>query len=73
MKRLVLLLTVPLLASAPTWEAGNAYALKYHVWATLRNIRVQSPGTVSAPEMVEWQKVKSAWRQLEKQVDAEYR
>jgi len=65
----LLLLSEPL----PTWETANAYAREYRKWAELRNVRVQSPGTISAPELLGWSKVKAAWRVLEKQVDAEYR
>ncbi len=64
------------LLSVPTWEAGNALSAQYSSWADLRNARVQSPAlanTISVPELVAWQKVKSAWRAFEKQQDAEYR
>ncbi len=68
----VALFLVCLPEDKPTWETGNAFAIEYKHWAELRNVRVQSPGTLSAPEMLAWQSVKSHWRQLEKQVDAEY-
>lgn len=62
-------------SGAPAWELGNALGAAYNHWAALRNARVNSPATVdtlSAAEMIAWQKVKSAWRQLQKSVDAEY-
>ena len=61
--------------AAPTWTLGNALGEAYNRWAALRNARVSSPATVdtlSAAEMIAWQKVKSAWRALQKSVDAEY-
>jgi hypothetical protein len=75
-KAVLFLLAVPLLATAPTWEVGNALAMEYDHWCAMRNVRVQDSaqvGTVSASEFLQWQKVKSAWRRLERQVDAEYR
>ncbi len=66
-------LCCPLRATAPTWTTANEFAVEYQRWAELRNVRVQSPGTISAPEMHQWLEVKAAWRRLEKQVEAEYR
>jgi hypothetical protein len=77
LRRAVLfLLAAPLFAVAPTWELGNSLADQYNRWTAMRNVRTADPakeGTVSAAEFLEWQKVKSAWRQFDKQVDAEYR
>lgn len=73
---MLFLMAIPLLAGAPTWEMGNALAVQYNRWTEMRNVRVADPakaGTVSMSEFMEWQKVKSAWRQMERQVDGEYR
>lgn len=80
MTRRTLVLAIPAAAlsaraAAPTWQVGNALGEAYNRWAALRNARVSNPATVdtlSAAEMIAWQKVKSAWRALQKSVDAEY-
>ncbi len=70
---LLALCCAPLGAGEPTWETGNEFAKAYGEWAALRNVRVQSPGTLSAPEMHQWQRAKGAWRRLEQAQEAEYR
>jgi hypothetical protein len=72
----VLLVILGATASQPTWTLNNALAVEQGKWAALRNARVNDPlgeYKVSYPEVMAWQRVKAAWRQLEKQVDAEYR
>lgn len=78
-RNLILSITAAIVSAvgraAPTWQAGNALGEAYNRWAALRNARVSNPATVdtlSAAEMIAWQKVKSAWRALQKSVDAEY-
>jgi hypothetical protein len=56
---------------APTWELANSMSVQYNLWAQERNRATE--GTVSATEFLQWQRVKAAWRQMEKRVDAEYR
>ena len=77
MRRLLpLFICLTLRAAAPTWEAGNAFAVTYRNWVVLRNARVNSTatgGTLSMPEMLAWRKVQGAWRQLEASVGTEYR
>lgn len=78
MKRRIFLVLLPLIARAsrPTWMIGNAFAKQYHDWGVLRNARVDDPlrvATISVPEIRQWQKTKAAWRELENQVEAEYR
>ena len=73
---LLLFVALTLCASAPVWETANRLAGAYRVWTDLRNARVGSQvtvDTVSVPEFMAWQKVKAAWRELEKEQDAEYR
>ncbi len=69
---LLSLLCCPVRAAEP-WETGNAFATCYRKWAELRNMRVQMPGTTSLPELLAWRETKSAWRQLERSQEAEYR
>lgn len=45
--------------------------MEYLKWANLRNVRGQ--GVLPAPEMLQWQRVKSAWHSFCKAQDAEYR
>lgn len=72
--RLAVLLMFAAAASGtevPTWDLANAMSVQYNLWAAERNRAMD--GTVSASEFMQWQKVKAAWRQVEKRVDAEYR
>jgi len=74
MHRLIFIFALPLLADAPTtWDLHNAFAADHRIWAQMRNARADNPDVLSAAEVIQWQKVKSEWRKLEKQVDAEYR
>lgn len=60
----------------PTWKLGNAFTQTYNEWANLRNARVNDPLTVnnvSVPEFLAWHRLKSAWRALDKSVEADYR
>jgi hypothetical protein len=70
---LLLFVCLALNAAAPAWEVGNRFAVAYGSWAKLRNERVNNPDTISVPEVAAWQTVKTAWRELEKAVDTEYR
>jgi hypothetical protein len=54
------------------WQMADLFAAAYKVWARLRNARHQA-GTVSYPEMLAWQRAKSAWRDTERGMDREYR
>jgi hypothetical protein len=63
-------------AEVPTWELGNGLAAEYNLWVSAKNRRNTNPakeGTLDAGEFMQWQRVKAAWRRMEKQVDAEYR
>ena len=76
MRWLLILCALPVLATAPTWEIQNKFALAHERWAVLRNTRVDNPVMVNNVDMTEfwaWQEVKKDWGQLSKQVDAEYR
>lgn len=58
------------------WAVANDFALEYRKWADMRNARVEDAarvGTLSAAELLEWQRVKSKWRTVEKSIDREYR
>ena len=71
---LILVLVAATAAEVPTWDLANSHAALYNRWVELRNRPAEFRGdTLPADEFMQWQKVKSAWRQLEKRVDAEYR
>lgn len=77
--RLVVLMVL-LAAGAPPAGNGvgvaNRFAEEYNVWAGLRNERmgrIGGEGMLDVGEVLQWKKVKSAWRRVEKEVDGEYR
>jgi hypothetical protein len=79
-RRAVILLAILILsaaADAPTvHDLNRAFVAEHEQWAAMWNARIGATGgerLLSAAEVLEWQRVKSAWRALEKRVDSEYR
>ena len=58
-------------AGAPEPDPAVLFSDAYNSWIQMR--QGISDYVIPAPEVMEWQKVKSAWRRLEKVVEKEYR
>ena len=72
MKRLTLFLFLFLpTLSGIEQRMENVFANEYNAWVKLR--AATTPGTINAAEVLQWQKVKAAWRKVEKTIDREYR
>ena len=64
-RRALLVLLMPVEIIQPT------FARAYNAWVEL-NVK-GTPNTISAQEVLAWQKVKHEWRLLERKMDARYR
>jgi hypothetical protein len=52
-------------------DTANEFMAQYNTWA--KQVNARRPGTISAAELQQWQRVKSNWRKTERTMDRFYR